>query len=398
MERLLLVRYGEIGLKGRNRHVFEEKLADNMRAALADIEGAKVNREYGRIFVRLEDEGRTGEALERLQRVFGIVAVNPALRVPLDLEAIREAAAMLVRAEGDPPRTFRVSARRAYKRFPHTSQELNHLVGAYVLRHVPHLTVQLTDPDVTVTVEVREHAAYVYADQVDGPGGLPVGASSRALLLLSGGIDSPVAGWMAMKRGIELHAVHYHSPPFTSERSKQKVIDLCRVLARWSPAPVPLHVVHFTEVQKEIHRHVPQELGITVMRRFMLRIGERLARRLDAMALVTGESVGQVASQTIESLAAINPVTDLPVLRPLVGLDKAEIIQKAEEIGTYAISIRPYEDCCTLFVPEHPATHPRLDEVEAAEAALPVEELVEEAVAGTELEEHHAQPVMVAPS
>lgn len=384
MERLLLVRYGEIGLKGRNRHVFEEKLADNMRAALADIEGAKVNREYGRIFVRLEDEGRTGEALERLQRVFGIVAVNPALRVPLDLEAIREAAAMLVRAEGDPPRTFRVSARRAYKRFPHTSQELNHLVGAYVLRHVPHLTVQLTDPDVTVTVEVREHAAYVYAIQVDGPGGLPVGASSRALLLLSGGIDSPVAGWMAMKRGIELHAVHYHSPPFTSERSKQKVIDLCRVLARWSPAPVPLHVVHFTEVQKEIHRHVPQELGITVMRRFMLRIGERLARRLDAMALVTGESVGQVASQTLESMAAINAVTNMPILRPLVGFDKHEIIQRAQRIHTYDISILPYEDCCTIFVPERPATRPSLAAVEAAERAMAVEELVQQALENVE--------------
>jgi len=384
VERLLLVRYGEIGLKGRNRHVFEEKLADNMRAALADIEGAKVNREYGRIFVRLEDEGRTGEALERLQRVFGIVAVNPALWVPLDLEAIREAAAMLVRAEGDPPRTFRVSARRAYKRFPHTSQELNHLVGAYVLRHVPHLTVQLTDPDVTVTVEVREHAAYVYADQVDGPGGLPVGASSRALLLLSGGIDSPVAGWMAMKRGIELHAVHYHSPPFTSERSKQKVIDLCRVLARWSPAPVPLHVVHFTEVQKEIHRHVPQELGITVMRRFMLRIGERLARRLDAMALVTGESVGQVASQTLESMAAINAVTNMPILRPLVGFDKHEIIQRAQRIHTYDISILPYEDCCTIFVPERPATRPSLAAVEAAERAMAVEELVQQALENVE--------------
>ena len=187
-----------------------------------------------------------------------------------------------------------------------------------------------------------------------------------------------------MKRGIELHAVHYHSPPFTSERSKQKVIDLCRVLARWSPAPVPLHVVHFTEVQKEIHRHVPQELGITVMRRFMLRIGERLARRLDAMALVTGESVGQVASQTLESMAAINAVTNMPILRPLVGFDKHEIIQRAQRIHTYDISILPYEDCCTIFVPERPATRPSLAAVEAAERAMAVEELVQQALENVE--------------
>lgn len=384
MEQLLLVRYGEIGLKGRNRHVFEERLADNMRAALGDVVGAKVSREYGRVFVRLPDEAALEEATARLQRVFGIVAVNPALRVPLELEAIQQAAAALVRADGDPRRTFRVSARRAYKQFPHTSQELNQLVGAYVLRSVPNLSARMTEPDVTVTVEVREHAAYVYVDQVDGPGGLPVGASSRALLLLSGGIDSPVAGWMAMKRGIDLHAIHFHSPPFTSERSKQKVIDLCETLSRWNPGPVPLHVVHFTEVQKEIHRHVPQELGMTVMRRFMFRIAERLAARVEAVALVTGESVGQVASQTLESMAAINAVTNMPILRPLVGFDKHEIIQRAQRIHTYDISILPYEDCCTIFVPERPATRPSLAAVEAAERAMAVEELVQQALENVE--------------
>ncbi len=380
MEQLLLVRYGEIGLKGRNRHVFEERLADNMRAALGDVVGAKVSREYGRVFVRLPDEAALEEATARLQRVFGIVAVNPALRVPLELEAIQQAAAALVRADGDPRRTFRVSARRAYKQFPHTSQELNQLVGAYVLRSVPNLSARMTEPDVTVTVEVREHAAYVYVDQVDGPGGLPVGASSRALLLLSGGIDSPVAGWMAMKRGIDLHAIHFHSPPFTSERSKQKVIDLCETLSRWNPGPVPLHVVHFTEVQKEIHRHVPQELGMTVMRRFMFRIAERLAARVEAVALVTGESVGQVASQTLESMAAINAVTTMPVLRPLVGFDKHEIIERAQRIETYDISILPYEDCCTIFVPERPATRPSIAAAEAAERTLDVDGLVARAL------------------
>lgn len=379
MEQRLLVRYGEIGLKGRNRHLFEDILAGNIRAALAPSVPARVQREYGRIFVDV-DAAHAAEAMRRLQSVFGIVAVNPAVRTDLSLEAIQEAAVQLVRQPGDPPRSFKVSARRAFKQFPYTSQQINELVGAYVLRHVPNLSVRMTDPDVTVTVEVREKAAYVYVDQVDGPGGLPVGASSRALLLLSGGIDSPVAGWMAMKRGISVQALHFHSPPFTSERAKEKVVDLCRVLARWSPQPLPLHVVHFTEVQKEIHRKVPEELTMTVMRRFMIRIAARHAASVGALALVTGESVGQVASQTLESMAAINAVTTTPILRPLVAFDKHETIDLAQRIGTYDISIRPYEDCCTIFVPERPATKPALPAVEAAEQALDVDQLVERAL------------------
>lgn len=395
MQQLLLVRYGEIGLKGRNRHIFEDMLAANMRAALKGGVDAKVRREYGRIFVELAHADETAEATARLQRVFGIVAINPAVKTALELPAMQEAAAAMVARDGAEPRTFRVSARRANKRFPHTSQELNQLVGAYVLRNVPDLRVDLTNPDVTVTVEVRDDAAYVYADQVDGPGGLPVGASSRALLLLSGGIDSPVAGWMAMKRGIELHAIHFHSPPFTSERAKEKVIDLCRTMARWSPAPVPLHVVQFTEVQKEIHRHAPEELGMAVMRRFMLRIAEKLAAKVGAMALVTGESVGQVASQTLESMAAINAVTTTPILRPLVGFDKHEIISRAEQIGTYNISIRPYEDCCTIFVPERPATRPTISAAEAAERDLDVDGLVQRALENVETMHVEPEPVYV---
>lgn len=384
MERLLLVRYGEIGLKGRNRHIFEELLVDNMRAALAPAVDAKVYREAGRMFVELKDAAQEADAVGRLRRVFGIVAVNPAVRTSLSLEAIQRGAEQLVREDGDPPRTFRVSARRSNKRFPHTSQELNQLVGAHLLRHVPNLSVDLHAPEVTVTVEVRDNAAYVYTDQLDGPGGLPVGASSRALLLLSGGIDSPVAGWMAMKRGIDVHALHFHSPPFTSERAKDKVVDLCRTLAEWNPKPMPLHVVHFTEIQKEIYRAVPEELGMTVMRRFMLRIAARHAANVGALALVTGESVGQVASQTLESMFAINAVTSMPILRPLVGFDKHETIALARRIGTYDISIRPYEDCCTIFVPEHPATKPSLAAVESAERALDVAGLVERALESIE--------------
>lgn len=385
MAQLLLVRYGEIGLKGRNRHIFEDMLVRNMRAALEGAVEATVKRDYGRIFVELHRPDEENDAIARLQRVFGIVAINPAVRVPLDLDAIQDAAARLVQQDGETgARTFRVTARRPNKQFPYTSQQLNERVGAYLLRHVPNLSVRLSDPELTVTVEVRERAAYVYVEQVDGPGGLPVGASSRALLMLSGGIDSPVAGWMAMKRGVELHAIHFHSPPFTSERSKEKVIDLCAALAEWSPGPIALHVVHFTEIQKELKRHCPDELGMTIMRRFMVRIAEKLAAREGAVALVTGESVGQVASQTLESLAAINAVTTTPILRPLVGFDKHEIVERAERIGTYSISIRPYEDCCTIFVPQHPATRPSIASAEAAERPLDVDGLVSRALENVE--------------
>lgn len=379
MQRLLLVRYGEIGLKGGNRHLFEGKLMDNMRNSLRPDIVAKVRREYGRVFVELDREDDTADALERLKRVFGIVAIHPALRIKLDMEAIEQAAVRLVQPLVTGPCTFRVTARRPNKQFPLTSQQVNETVGGALLRAVPELSVKLTEPDVTVFIEVRDKAAYVYVERVDGPGGLPVGASSTALLLLSGGIDSPVAGWMAQKRGIAVEAIHFHSPPFTSERAKQKAIDLSRALARWGQ-PIPLHVVHFTDIQTAIRLHVPDELGMTVMRRFMVRIAAELARRRRAPALITGESVGQVASQTLESMAAINAVTTTPILRPLVGFDKHEIIAQAERIGTYDISIRPYDDCCTLFVPERPATRPGIAETEAAERGLDVEELVQNAL------------------
>ncbi|HLT57383.1 MAG TPA: tRNA uracil 4-sulfurtransferase ThiI [Limnochordales bacterium] len=384
MEPLLLIRYGEIGLKGKNRHLFEEQLARNVRAALGDAWPGRVWRAYGRLFVQLEDPAHVPAALERLQRVFGIVAVSPARPVALTIEAIGDAAVEMVSAQDlSRPRTFRVQARRPNKKFPLTSQEINERIGGRLLRAFPQLKVDLTNPELVVSVEVREQGAYVYLDQVPGPGGLPVGVSSQALLLLSGGIDSPVAGWMALKRGIRLHAIHYHSPPFTSERSLDKVKDLARVLAQWG-GPLPLHVVRFTEIQKELRRQTPPALMITLMRRFMLRIAVQKAQEVGALALVTGESVGQVASQTLENMAVINAVTTMPILRPLVGFDKQEIVERAEAIGTYPISILPYEDCCTIFVPEHPATRPQLAEVEAAEAPLDVEGLVQEALAGIE--------------
>ncbi|ADU51392.1 thiamine biosynthesis/tRNA modification protein ThiI [Thermaerobacter marianensis DSM 12885] len=388
--RVLLVRYGEIGLKGRNRPQFEQALVRQVRRALAPWPGVAVYRTPGRVWVEPPAGTDATPLLEALQRVFGIVAVAPAEQVPLDLDAIAGAAQQVLEdaleAEagrpGTPPGpriTFKVEARRSNKRFPLTSLELNRELGNRLLAAHPELKVDVQRPRITVHVEVRHDGAYVYARSVPGPGGLPVGVTGRACALLSGGIDSPVAVWMAMKRGLSVIPVHFHSPPFTSERAREKVVDLTRVLARWGGA-MPLWVVHFTEVQRAIQLECPPELTITLMRRMMFRIAERIAARERALALVTGESLGQVASQTLESIRTISAVATLPVLRPLIGMDKTEIVERARAIGTYDISILPYEDCCTLFVPAHPATRPRPEQAEAAEAVRDWEPLLAEAL------------------
>lgn len=388
MASVILVRYGEIGLKGKNRPAFERRLVENVRRALGSGAGAAVRNEYGRIVVDFgEAEAVPGWALDRIRSVFGVVSVSPAASVELSLEAAREKAAALVEerlksAAG--PLRFKVETKRSNKRFPLTSLEMNARLGSFLLRRFPLLEVDVHRPDFVLHVEVREKAIYLYTEILAGPGGLPVGSSSTGLLLLSGGIDSPVAGWLAMKRGIRVQAVHYHSFPFTSDRSKEKVIDLAAVLSRYSPEPVPLYVVNFTPAQTAIRQHAPAAMVITLMRRMMLRIAERLAKERGIPALITGESVGQVASQTLESMAAINEVTSMPILRPLVTMDKAEIIELAERIGTYEISILPYADCCTVFVPEHPETKPKLEAVRRAEERLAIQELVEEAVATVE--------------
>lgn len=383
---VLLVKYGEIGLKGRNRPDFEERLVANLRRATRDFEGVEVRREYGRIAVHASS--CSDELLDRLRSVFGVVSVSPARTAELSLEAIIEAskAAMadrLAKANGE--LTFKVETRRPNKRFPLTSPEINARVGSALLRAFSGLKVDVRRPQMQLSVEVRHEGAYIYDRSLAGPGGLPVGSSSRGLLLLSGGIDSPVAGWLAMKRGVALEAVHFHSFPFTSERSKEKVIELARTLSPWASEPIPVHVVPFTETQTAIQRAIPPAMRITVMRRMMLRIAERLARSRGIPALITGESVGQVASQTLESMAAINAVTTMPILRPLVAMDKAEIVELATEIGTYPISLLPYDDCCTLFVPDNPETKPRIERVERAEGALAIDALVDAAASGTEV-------------
>ncbi|HEY8416208.1 MAG TPA: tRNA uracil 4-sulfurtransferase ThiI, partial [Thermaerobacter sp.] len=368
-ERVILVRYGEIGLKGRNRPQFEKALVRQIRRALAGRPGVEVYRTPGRVWVEPGDD--VDGALEALQRVFGVVAASPADRVPLDLDAITGAAVTVLgealageKGTGEGPVTFKVEARRSNKAFPLTSLELNQELGRRLLAANPAVRVDVRRPRITVGVEIRHDAAYVYARSVPGPGGLPVGVTGRACALLSGGIDSPVAVWMAMKRGLTVIPVHFHNPPFTSERSKEKVMDLVRILARWG-GPLRLWVVYFTEVQRAIQLDCPPQLTITLMRRMMFRLAERIAAREGALALVTGESLGQVASQTLESIHTISRVTTLPVLRPLIGMDKAEIIDRAKAIGTYDVSILPYEDCCTLFVPSQPATRPRPEQAEA---------------------------------
>ncbi|HHV79558.1 MAG TPA: tRNA 4-thiouridine(8) synthase ThiI [Firmicutes bacterium] len=385
---VILVRYGELGLKGLNRPDFEKALSENIKRALQGLEYRYIHRDRGRIFIENYSMGEEGEFLSRLSRVFGIVSFSPAMAAELELDQVEQVSlevfrrAMTVVAEGKSV-TFKVHATRANKAFPLDSMELNRHLGAHVLKNIPGLSVDVHNPDITLAVEIRDRA-YVSCRTLPGPGGLPYGVSGRALLLLSGGIDSPVAGWLAMKRGVEIQAVHFYSFPFTGEKSKTKVIDICKALARWSGA-IQLYVVPFAEIQTSIMEHCHEEMRIVVMRRMMFRIAQELAGRHGALALVTGESVGQVASQTLESMRAVNAVTNLPVLRPLAGADKTEIVRLAKEIGTFEISIRPYEDCCTLFAPKHPRTRPQPAEAEAEEAKLDIVGLVRTAVEATEI-------------
>lgn len=396
----VIARYGELTLKGKNRTQFEQRLVGNLKRAVADLGNVKVQRVPGKVLVTLGD-APLDPVLARLSHVFGIVSVSPVEVTELTESAMVEAGLRVLEAS-EPPRssksldttepsvpdgensvrTFKVEVKRPNKRFPMTSLELAREVGGLLLERTDHWKVDVHHPDVTVFVEVRDDEAYVYGTKVPALGGLPVGTSGRVLLLLSGGIDSPVAGWLAMKRGVELEAIHFHSFPFTSQRALDKVETLAQRLADWG-GRMRLHTVHFTEVQTEIRKHCPEALTITVMRRMMMRIAERIAEQNHIKALVTGESLGQVASQTLDSMRAINAVTHMPVLRPLVAEDKVDIIRRARQIGTYETSILPYEDCCTIFVPKSPRTRPGLDETERAEANLAVAELVDKAVANT---------------
>lgn len=377
----ILVRYGEIALKGKNRSFFEKKLFNNMKTSLRG-QDAGVARLHGRFLVTGPDSGKD-EIIERLSRIFGLVSVSPVATAPLDPEAVQNKVLELLEGRPLPGESFKVEARRSNKNFPLTSPELNRIIGAAILEKHPRLKVDLHDPSFRVFIEIGAGEAYLYHDSTPGPGGLPVGATGRALLLLSGGIDSPAAGWMAMKRGLELEALHFHSFPFTGRRSREKVIDLCRTLSLFG-GRITLHLVSVTAIQKKIHECCPPELGIILLRRMMLGIAEMISRDRGLQALVTGESLGQVASQTLESMIVIDSATSMLVLRPLIGMDKHDIIRLAEKTGTYDISIRPYEDCCTIFLPRRPATRPRIEKVLEAERSLDVNDLTSAALSSAE--------------
>lgn len=378
-----LLRYGEIALKGGNQRFFQDTLVHNILRAVEDLGPAQVRLSFGRIIAKLEAD--RVEAADRLRKVFGVVSLSPVRIVVPQLAAFTdEAVAMVEETLAARPEieTFKVDTRRADKRFPTPSMVTSSEVGEAIRRRFPHLRAQMKKPDLLVQIEIRD-AAYVATETIPGPGGLPTGTGGKALALVSGGIDSPVAAWLVARRGVTVIPVYFHSFPFTSDRAKEKVIDLCRVLATYA-GTLALWVVHFTEIQRAIQLQVPDALRVLAMRRTMMRIADVLGEREGARALVTGESVGQVASQTVESIAVINAATRLPVLRPLIGSDKTEIVARAEAIGTYEISIRPYEDCCSLFVPAHPRTHPTTLELEAAEAALDVSALVADAIERSE--------------
>lgn len=383
MEQLILARYGEVGLKGKNRRFFENQLIKQMEQALDGLPLKGITRTYGRIYVTMA--GEVEEALRRLSYVFGLVAVSPTQSAPLDLEEIKAAAVQAMQgAAAEGYTTFKVETRRPNKAFPIKSPAVSRETGAEILRQVPGLTVDVHSPQVTLQIELREQRAYLYWRQMPCPGGLPLGVSGRSVLLLSGGIDSPVAGWMAMSRGLEIVPVYFHSFPFTSDRAKEKVVDLCRVLARYSGL-VKLYVIPFTKIQTALREGGREDLQTIFMRRMMMRLAGRVAEKEGAGALITGESLGQVASQTLPSLAVTEAVVDVPVLRPLIGLDKQEIVRRAQDLGTYSISIRPYDDCCTVFVPRHPETRPDPEAVAVKEAGLVAGELIEEALTEAEI-------------
>lgn len=375
---VLQVRYGEIFLKGLNRPTFLRMLVDRVRDAVKAV-GGHVWLSDGRIYV--SDAADMDEAIRRVTKVFGVHSVCRAIEMEKDsFEALCAQAAKLMEGYQG---TFKVNARRSDKRYPMDSPTINVEMGAYLLEHLPGLKVDVKNPEVVLSVEIRD-LAYLYTHPIPAVGGMPVGSNGKATLLLSGGIDSPVAGWMIAKRGVHINAVHFHSYPYTSDRAKEKVLDLARILSE-SCCGIRVHIVPFTKIQMEIHEKCPEEYTTLIMRRFMMRIAEKVARQENSEALITGESVGQVASQTMTALGTTDIVVDMPVFRPLIGFDKEEIIAVSEKIGTFETSSLPYEDCCTVFTPRHPATHPKMEKILEGESKLDIDGLIDEAMAGIEI-------------
>ena len=383
MYKAFLIKYAEIAIKGKNRYIFEDALVDQIRYQLRNVEGTfKVVKEMGRIFVYPQGDFDYEEAVEAMKRVFGIFGICPA--VVLEDQGFeqlsKDVADYVKKVYGEKSLTFKVNTRRNKKTYPMQSMEVSSELGSVILDACPNMKVDVHNPQVTVNVEIR-NKIYLYSENIPGPGGMPLGTNGRAMLLLSGGIDSPVAGYMIAKRGVTIDAVYFHAPPYTSERAKQKVIDLAKLVSRYA-GPIRLHIVNFTDIQLYIYDKCPHEELTIIMRRYMMKIAEEFAKKDDCLALVTGESIGQVASQTIHSLAATNEVCTMPVFRPLIGFDKQEIVDVALKIQTYETSILPYEDCCTIFVAKHPVTKPNIQVIKKSEERLQekIEDMLKEAV------------------
>ena len=378
-----LIKYAEIAIKGKNRYVFEDALMHRMKLALKHVDGDfAVTKTQGRMYVDCRSDYDMDEVIDALMKVFGINAICPMVRKEkTDFKQLSEDVVKYVGEEyPDRNKTFKVFARRADKSFPVSSTDMNCELGAAVLDAYPEMKVDVHHPEIELNVEVREDVC-IYSKQIPGPGGMPIGTNGKAMLLLSGGIDSPVAGYMVAKRGVKIDAVYFHAPPYTSERAKQKVVDLARLVSRYT-GTICLHVINFTDIQLAIYEKCPHDELTIIMRRYMMRIAERIAQENDCLGLITGESIGQVASQTIQSLAVTNEVCTLPVFRPLIGFDKQEIIQISEKIDTFETSILPYEDCCTIFVAKHPVTKPNLKSIKKSEEKLSdcIDELVAKAI------------------
>ena len=378
----LLVRYGELTLKGTNRKMFVNQLKDNVKRALIPLRGYHLKGKRDRMYIELSPEADINEIIHRLSKVYGIKSISPVIKIDKNEEKINQSAIQLSQdfVKGS---TFKVDVKRVDKSFRLDTYELQRQVGGAILKENNNITVNVKNPDYEIKIEVRMDTIYIYEKVIAGAGGLPVGTGGKTLLMLSGGIDSPVAGIEVMKRGVTVEAIHFHSPPFTSEKAKDKVIELTRILAE-RVGPIKLHLVPFTEIQKQINKVVHPRYTMTSTRRMMMRISDKVVHQINANAIVNGENLGQVASQTLKSMYAINHVTATPVLRPLLTLDKEDIIKKAKELGTFETSIQPYEDCCTIFTPKNPVTEPDFDKVIKYESVFNFDEMIENAVENIE--------------
>ena len=363
--------------------MFEDRLMKIIRQSIGDCGTFKLKKAQSTIYLIPDDGFDYENALESLKKIFGIAAIVVCAQTEKDIEQIKETAVSYLKEELNNAKTFKCNGKRSDKAFPLKSPQICAIVGEYILEKYPHLRVDVNNPDVTVDIEVRDFAAYVHAGKIQGAGGMPIGSNGKAMVLLSGGIDSPVAAYMTAKRGVEIEAVHFSSPPYTSERAKEKVIKLAKIVAGYAGS-YKLHIVHFTNPQLEIYEKCPDDETTVIMRRVMMKVAERIAENRGCIALVTGESIGQVASQTLQALAVTDVATTLPVIRPLIGMDKDEIVTISHKIDTFETSILPYEDCCTVFVPKHPKTKPKIGPILRSESVLDMEKIIEECVNNTE--------------